>query len=508
MRDYSLANEMASSFNPDQDYRPAQFQVLSNNWTTYLINETLTYDTANNLTGVADSINAYNNQTLGYDVINRLTSAASGTGGYGSLAWQYDKVGNLTSQTVNSSTTTYGYTSGSNRLASMTNGGTINVTTDSNGNITSIPPADQPGTAATFTYSANRLSSITGSPVGITSNLYDAFGERYSKQDPGSNPSTYTYGLEGNLIEENDNGSVTDYLYHQGFLVGIWLPATSTLYYVNSDQRRVPQMVTNSSETVVWSTTYQPYGTTSVPVGSVTQNVRLPGQYQDTETGFYYNGFRDYMPNLGRYLEDDPIGLAGGMNPYLYADANPERFVDRSGLFVGPLTRIDVAIETAETVDAVGGGPENPFADIAAVVAGLASLALPGDTPQPSGSGASTDDRQCYPQYVVRGGIARAQDLQTQTKWSINGYGFSAQSAPDVPVDELARGGFFPNPQISVTTTLDLMNLGLTVNTGTPGGGLYHSTVVVPFPPPPGIFDSISSTFIRQPNPFPVPRGN
>src|ERR1017187_5647269 len=82
----------------------------------------------------------------------------------------------------------------------------------------------------------------------------------------------------------------------------------------------------------VWSTTYQPFGTTPVPTGTITQNLRFPGQYFDGETGFSYNLNRDYMPNLGRYLQSDPVGIEGGINLYQYAGSNPLRVDDPSGL--------------------------------------------------------------------------------------------------------------------------------------------------------------------------------
>ena len=44
---------------------------------------------------------------------------------------------------------------------------------------------------------------------------------------------------------------------------------------------------------------------------------RFQGQYEDEETGLYYNRFRYYNPETGQYTQQDPIGLAGG-NPTLY----------------------------------------------------------------------------------------------------------------------------------------------------------------------------------------------
>ena len=44
---------------------------------------------------------------------------------------------------------------------------------------------------------------------------------------------------------------------------------------------------------------------------------RYQGQYHDEETDLYYNRFRYYSPELGQYMTQDPIGLAGG-NPTLY----------------------------------------------------------------------------------------------------------------------------------------------------------------------------------------------
>jgi RHS repeat-associated protein len=60
--------------------------------------------------------------------------------------------------------------------------------------------------------------------------------------------------------------------------------------------------------------------------------MRFPGQYFDKETNLFYNYFRDYDPSIGRYGQSDPVGLMGGINTYLYANANALRFVDPMGL--------------------------------------------------------------------------------------------------------------------------------------------------------------------------------
>jgi RHS repeat-associated protein len=64
-------------------------------------------------------------------------------------------------------------------------------------------------------------------------------------------------------------------------------------------------------------------------------NGRFPGQSYDTETGLHYNGFRDYDPGSGRYVESDPIGLAGGINIYTYGLNNPLFWFDLSGMVPG-----------------------------------------------------------------------------------------------------------------------------------------------------------------------------
>src|SRR6266513_76123 len=73
--------------------------------------------------------------------------------------------------------------------------------------------------------------------------------------------------------------------------------------------------------------------TTDATVGpSFSYNLRLPGQYYDSETGLNQNYNRDYDPAVGRYIESDPIGLKGGYSTYAYAGDDPTDAVDPTGL--------------------------------------------------------------------------------------------------------------------------------------------------------------------------------
>ncbi len=67
-------------------------------------------------------------------------------------------------------------------------------------------------------------------------------------------------------------------------------------------------------------------------LGTFVYNLRFPGQYSLNESGLYYNYFRDYDPQTGRYIESDPIGLAAGVNIYAYVAGNPLNYIDPFGL--------------------------------------------------------------------------------------------------------------------------------------------------------------------------------
>jgi RHS repeat-associated protein len=86
---------------------------------------------------------------------------------------------------------------------------------------------------------------------------------------------------------------------------------------VHGNHLGVPQLVMNASGTAITPTGYALPG--------------YPGQSQ-TLADLYYNRYRDYDSSTGRYIQADPIGLAGDVNPYGYANGNPVTGIDPLGL--------------------------------------------------------------------------------------------------------------------------------------------------------------------------------
>ena len=109
------------------------------------------------------------------------------------------------------------------------------------------------------------------------------------------------------------------------------IPTEGGIYYFINDGLGTPQKIMDQSGAVVWSAVYTPFGNATTQVGGITNNLRLPGQYYDSETGLHYNWNRYYDPKAGRYLTADPIGLAGGVNLFGYANQDPVNYIDPDG---------------------------------------------------------------------------------------------------------------------------------------------------------------------------------
>ncbi|EGD04076.1 Rhs family protein [Burkholderia sp. TJI49] len=100
-----------------------------------------------------------------------------------------------------------------------------------------------------------------------------------------------------------------------------------------TDHLGTPQELYDEQREVVWAADLSAYGRTARWLTRVVDNpIRFPGQYRDEESGLHYNRFRYYDPMVGRYINQDPIGLQGGRNLYVYVRGNPTVGIDPLGL--------------------------------------------------------------------------------------------------------------------------------------------------------------------------------
>jgi len=158
-----------------------------------------------------------------------------------------------------------------------------------------------------------------------------------ANQEPVDGYKVY-WGTESrNYTQSVDVGKTTSYTI-TGLTNGIsyyiavkaYVDLKETFYY-HTDHLGTPIMMTDKNQGVVWNGEFLPFGEAFSITGTVTNNLRFPGQYFDEETGLHYNWHRDYKPHIGRYLQADPVGFNGGSNLYVYANNNPLVYFDQEG---------------------------------------------------------------------------------------------------------------------------------------------------------------------------------
>ncbi|HEK2891991.1 TPA: EndoU domain-containing protein, partial [Proteus mirabilis] len=197
---------------------------------------------------------------------------------------------------------------------------------------------------------------------------YDAFGRRLSKTKtvdsdlahidplfPQIKPkiTTWRYLWSGDqLIEETPiyadgtlaNAQQVQWLYQPGEITPTARYQQGKLHYVVTDHQGTPREIFSEGGQASWAGRLNTWGQMQFwryRDGKAENDpnytecpFRFAGQYEDEESGLYYNRFRYYDRETGQYLSPDPIGLLGGLNPYGYVHC-PTGWVDPFGLAGG-----------------------------------------------------------------------------------------------------------------------------------------------------------------------------
>jgi RHS repeat-associated protein len=295
---------------------------------------TVRYDEAGRVIGMDDrgkEPGASVSQSFKYDELGRLIAFGSNSM---AQAFDYDASGNRTRFIDGAATFSNAISGTSNQLVSSTGPGPARTRQyDTSGNLTSDG-------VTTFDISdRGRLSRVV--TAGISTNyLYNAIGQRVSKSGQGvaGGANSYVYDEGGRLLGEYTAGGVAiqETVYLGDLPVAVLSDGVS---YIYADHLNTPRRIVRSSDNATiwrWDESdpfgmQPPVGMASA-VGVFVYNLRFPGQYFDRETGFHYNFYRDYDPQIGRYIQSDPIGLKGGINTYGYVAGNPLTHVDPLGL--------------------------------------------------------------------------------------------------------------------------------------------------------------------------------
>ncbi|MFC1664428.1 LamG-like jellyroll fold domain-containing protein [Pseudomonadota bacterium] len=341
----AVVNGAPSSIVSNVSYR-ADGAVTNRNYGNGLI-ESRAYGLQSRLS--QQTISTVDQILYSYDLNGNVLSRDTQSDGHG---YAYDELDRLIDDNFNGLQTAYNYDPNHNRLGETTNNSTIQYNIESNTNrLTGIDAATlqydaaghllDDGQGRSFDYNdAGRVFQVYDSGNMVATYVYNALGQR-KKKITATETRLYHYDQSGNLLGESTNTGnvIRDYVWQDGTPVAqIDALNSDSLTYLHTDHLATPRLGTNSVGQIIWRWEAKAFGNT-MPEEDVDGdtlptivNLRFPGQYYDDESGLYFNWYRYYDPNTGRYITSDPIGITGGLNTYGYVEQNPTRFFDPNGL--------------------------------------------------------------------------------------------------------------------------------------------------------------------------------
>ncbi|MCL2022418.1 MAG: RHS domain-containing protein [Betaproteobacteria bacterium] len=273
-----------------------------------------------------------------YDANNRLTKIGNGECGTGNvICYEYDEAGNQTVKQTKDNEIRYGYDT-ENRLTEVwqTKKGQVEQLIARYG----YDPLNRRIWKERYADKDGEL--LTPENTGIrTHYLYNDEGLNAETQQAITlNPDdgTTTAASEPEIIAQYGTKPNNEFTTGILFIKTKNTNGEEIFAYYHHDHLDTPIQATDKGGNVVWSASYHPFGRIALTMPPATQdkptitsNLRYPGQYEDEETGLYYNWNRYYDPDTGRYITQDPIGLEGGINLYAYVGGDPLNLFDPTG---------------------------------------------------------------------------------------------------------------------------------------------------------------------------------
>ena len=235
--------------------------------------------------------------------------------------YTYDQVGNVTSG---------GATYTANRLLTA-NGYTM--TYDEDGN---LKTKNGSNFSQSLTWnSLGQLVSIATNGTTVTFG-YDGSGHRVRKSVSGGATTGYLYAGDNLFMELDGNGNPsTEYAYWPGVDAPLAMSKAGQTYYFTQDpaSSNIDGVVRASDNTLQAMYDYTPHGTLrSSSFDNIGNSLQFAARQYDRETGLTYFRARYYDSQIGRFVSEDPLGLGGGINPYVYAGNDPINGHDPFGL--------------------------------------------------------------------------------------------------------------------------------------------------------------------------------